>query len=179
MLKEKMVTVEISGYSENEGTREFEILAREEIEKVIDNIDTKEIYKRTFKQADNVGMTGTAFTYIDAQTGEIKTSWIQQNWQEHPWADFKQIWLCTVKIPAFEFENSDILNDEEMEKFEKWQEERDIQGTLEKFVEEQLGKGEFEKRYEDWIDWLAQESEMDWENIKEQLDELYFAVIEK
>ena len=72
-------TVKISGYSRNEGVREFEILDRKELESIIDELDQAEIYRKTFEKAiKHKGTSGYAYTYISAIDGKIGTVWLQQ-----------------------------------------------------------------------------------------------------
>ena len=92
-----MTIVRINGYSSNEQAREFEILDRTKLEELIDNLSTFEIFKDTFKKADSYMHSGTAYTYIDARTGQINTCWLGQNNYNHPWDSFYEIWLCDLK----------------------------------------------------------------------------------
>jgi hypothetical protein len=162
-----MTIVKIAGYSSNEGTREFEILEREKLEELINNLSPFEIYKDTFQKADNYMHSGIAYTYIDARTGMINICWLQSNNFNHPWDSFYEIWLCDLKSGD---QKIDLNTPDNIlaigEEFEKW---REFNGTL----EEMLGEEEYQERYENAIDGEAIEFSFDWENITEQLNELY------
>jgi hypothetical protein len=181
----KNVKVRIDGYSRNEGTRTFEVLSREELEKRIDEIQESEIYeiyKRTFEKAWSYTFTGTAYTYVDARTGELKTSWLQQNHYQHPFDEFYEIVLCTVSSPVEDPYADDLLDctGEEWDEFHDWLKEHDgyvREFFIDKYGEEE-GEKEYQERVENWIDWLANEFDIDWEEVERQLDELYFATVE-
>jgi hypothetical protein len=168
-------TIKISGYSNNEGVREFEILDRKQLESIIDELDQAEIYRKTFDEAKKrEGHSGTAYTYISSIDGKIGTVWLQQNNFNHPWDDFDQIILCRLKTDYqnMDFNNPEYLlaDNEEYEEFGKFE------GTAEDFVAEKFGQEELDERYDNLIDCLATEFGFDWDNIKEQLDHLYACI---
>ena len=159
----------VNGYSRSEGAREFEILDREVLENMIDDLSTSEIFRKTFRMAEGYSHSGTAYTYIDARDGSIHTCWIGQNTMNHPWDSFYEIWLCSLTTGAGAIDLDtpehllDINDDDEMS---RW---REFDGSLREF----LGDEEYEKRMEVAIDWEAIEFGFDWEDIERQLDELY------
>lgn len=164
--------VKISGYSSNEGVREFEILDRKQLESIIDELDQAEIYRRTFEKAKAYeGKTGTAYTFISAIDGKIGTVWLQQNNFFHPWDDFDQIILCRLET---DYQNMDF-NDPEylLADNEEYEEFIEFEGNAEDFIIKKFGQEELNRRYENLVEWLANEFEFDWDNIKEQLDHLY------
>lgn len=163
------VNVRISGYSRNEGSRIFEVLSREEIKKILDELDSSEIYKQTFIKANGYNFSGTAFAYLDVTDGKIKTAWIQSNNFEHPWDSFREIILCTIKSPVEEFTEEDLLDENEMKEFEKVK----YNITVEDFIINKYDKKELYNRIDNVIDCYSQEFKLDWDNIKEQLDNLY------
>jgi len=180
-----MTKVRISGYSSNEGARIFEILDRKELEKKIDEIleevGKDEIYRKTFDKAWGYSFSGTAYTYVDARDGELVTSWLQQNNFLHPWDEFYEIVLCTVSSPVEEPYDDDLLDATEYDEFREWQNETggDVREFfIDKYGEEK-GEKEYQERIDNWIEWLATEFDIDWENIQRQLDELYFAIVEE
>jgi|GEM_PF-2474909 len=182
-----MTKVRISGYSSNEGARIFEILDRKELEKKIDEIleevGKDEIYRKTFDKAWGYSFSGTAYTYVDARDGELVTSWLQQNNFLHPWDEFYEIVLCTVSSPVEEPYDDDLLDTtgKEYDEFHEWQNETggDVREFfIDKYGEEK-GEKEYQERIDNWIEWLATEFDIDWENIQRQLDELYFAIVEE
>jgi len=168
----KMTIVEISGYSRNEGTREFEILDRQEIEKIIDELDSTEIYKKTYTKGYGYYHSGEATCYLDARTGEVKTMWIQSNNFEHPWDSFYKIVLCSLKTGngQLDFQENDLL-DPDSEEYEEFHEQTEF--GLEEFIEQKYGTDELMDRIENAIDYYAQDFYFDIENIKKQLDDLY------
>ncbi len=164
-------TVKRSGYSCNEGVREFEILDRKELESIIDELDQAEIYRKTFEKAiKHKGTSGYAYTYVSAIDGKIGTVWLQQNNFNHPWDDFDQIVLCSIdtNYQSLDFNSPEfLLDDDEQEEF------LDFEGTAEDFVAEKFGQEELDERYENLLDWLATEFQLDYSDIKEQMDRLY------
>lgn len=184
---DKMTKVRIAGYSSNEGSRIFDILSQEELEKRIDEIleeiGKDEIYKKTFDEAWGYSFSGTAYTYVDARDGKLVTSWLQQNNHLHPWDEFYEIVLCTVSSPVEEPYDDDLLDTtgKEYDEFHEWQNETggDVREFfIDKYGEEK-GEKEYQERIDNWIEWLATEFDIDWENIQRQLDELYFAIVEE
>ena len=173
----KMVKVKIHGYSINEGYRIFEILDREELEAKIEELWSFEIYKQTFEKAYGYTFSGTAYTYIDARDGEIHTIWLQANTSQHPFASFYEIVLCSIETPLEGPAPEDLLNDDEYNTFSDWQIEHG--GDVYDFIRETMGNEELDERIDNWIEWLATEFDIDWENIQRQLDELYFAIVEE
>lgn len=165
-----MIKVQISGYSRSEGTREFEILDREALENMIDDLDPADIYRRTFRMADGYSHSGTVYTYIDARDGSIHTCWIGSNSFNHPWDSFYEIWLChlTTGTGAIDLDTVECLLDTgDPDEMKRWWE---FEGSLEEFLGE-----EYEERKENAIEWEASEYSFNWEHIRLQLDELYDA----
>lgn len=154
--------VKIYGMSGQE-SKIFEILSREELESIIENIDFSEIYKRTFAEANGYSHTGTAYTYVDARNGEVKTYWTQNNVFQHPFDSFYEITLCHVDTPV-EFETVDLIDPTSEEYEEFLQSDK----TLEEFLGE-----EYQSRYWDVVDYFSTDFVPNWDRIKEQLDWLY------
>lgn len=169
-----MVKVEIGGYSYQEGTKKFDILDRETLSEILDEINTVEVYRATFQKAENYKHHGgTAYTYIDARDGSLWSSWLGQNTMNHPWDSFYEIWLCklTTGAGAVDLDTEEHLLDlSDLEEMKRW---RDFDGSLKEFLGE-----EYDERMENAIDWLATEYELDWEDINKQLEELYSHQIE-
>ncbi len=166
----KTIRIKVSGYNSNEGSREFEILTRATLEAKIDNLSESEIFGKTFAKANGMSHSGTAYTYIDARTGEIKTSWLGSNSFNHPWDSFYEIWLCTLKTGCgcIDLNTAEmLLSDTECDEF------REFDGSIEDFILKKFGQKELDDRIETAIDWMAQEFYFDQENIQDQLRELY------
>ena len=159
--------IRIAGYSSNEGSRVFEILEREELEKIFDSIDRQEIFRQTFDKARDFRFSGDAYTYVDARNGEIVTRWQQGGAIDHPWDSFYEIVICSLKTPVREFDTNEYLDEKELQKF------YDSDMSLEEFIRTIFGPDEFERRTENIIDFYAEFAGVDWDFIKEQLDNLY------
>lgn len=159
--------IRVSGYSPNEGSRVFEILERGELEKIIDSVDQPEIFCRTFEKAQGYHFSGDAYTFVDARDGKIVTRWQQQGMIDHPWDSFYEVVICSIKTPVVEFDTDAYLDNEEMEKF------CDSYMSLEEFLLTEYGPDEFERRTEAIVDFYSHEFKIDWDFIKEQLDNLY------
>lgn len=164
----------VSGYSVNEGSRTFQVLSRKELEKIIDELDSSEIWERTYEKGEGYRFkSGTAYTYIDARTGEIHTRWLQRNQSLHPWDSFYEIWLCSMETGASWWDFNipeDFLFDTTSEEYEEF---LGFSGSAKEYIIEKYGEEELEERIQNCIDWYADEFRFDWENIKNQLDELY------
>ncbi|MDA8212137.1 MAG: hypothetical protein M0021_09710 [Clostridia bacterium] len=163
--------IKVSGYSANEGTREFEILEREELQTKIDNLSNTEVFRRTFEEARAYRHTGTAYTYIDARSGEIKTCWLGSNTTNHPWDSFYEIWLCSLKTGNGEqnFGVEDLLDTSSAE-YEKYL-ESDL--NAEDFISTKYGADDLAERIENAISWQAVEFYFDEDDIERQIEELY------
>jgi len=168
-----MVKVSIRGYSSNEGKRVFEILERERLEAIIEELDPSEIFQQTFKKAQGYNLSGRAITYLDARNGEIKTYWIQQNTDLHPWDRFYEITLCVVETPVEDPPEDWWWIDDEEEK--EWKES---ELTPQEFIETKYGEEELAERWDAIIDSYAEEFNLDYNNIKTQLDDLYVNSLE-
>ena len=155
----------------NEKIRKFEILEREELEKRIEELETKDIYKMTEDKAGGYTFGGTATTYIEARSGEVYTDWMQQNNSKHPFDDFSEIVLCSVNTPNEGYTSEDLIDDEKDTDWDEWQEENG--GNFEEYIIEKYGKKELEERQENVLNWYAGEFVPDWEFIEKQLNELY------
>lgn len=169
-----MVKVKIPGYNRQEGYRVFEILDREEIEKIIEELDPTEIWYMTYNEGNNWDFTGVAYTYLDVRDGTLHTAWLQQNTMEHPWDSFYQIVLCEMETGDNWW---DFMKPEELLDYDEQGEFWNYDGTLEEFIIEKYGKEELEDRIKNAMDYYAYDFRLDWEDIEEQLDNLYSKVI--
>jgi len=165
----KKVRIRIRGLGYNE-YRSFEILDRQKLNDIIEELDSREIFRKTYEKAQGYSFSGTAYTYIDARGGEIVTSWIQQNNFLHPFDSFYEITLCSIDTPVEDFTHEDLLdpNDEEYQEFI---EQNEL--GIEEFIEKKYGKKELNERIENAIEWYAEDFLIDWIIVKEQLKELY------
>lgn len=159
--------IKIGGYSASEGAREFEILSREEVEDIIDDLSTGDVFRATFERANGMSHSGVAYTYVDARNGEIRTTWLGQGTQNHPWDDFYEVVVCrlTTGAGALDLDNpDDILYS--VDECAVWEE---FGGSLEGF----LGTEEYRRRMEVVVGWECDEFALDHDDISRQLDELY------
>jgi len=165
-----MKKVMVSGYNRSDGKREFEILDKAELEKLIDDLNAFEVYQKTFTEGKGMSHSGTAYTYLDARTGELVSGWLGANNFNHPWDSFYEIWLCSIKTGC-EFPDLNtadmLLNDTEQEDFQ------DYEGSAEDYVLEKHDQKELDDRIDAAIDWLAQEFSPDYDDISRQAKELY------
>jgi hypothetical protein len=153
--------------------REFEILDREVLEEKIEELDAADIYSQTFRKMREYGHSGIAYTYIDARNGEVNTCWLGSGTQNHPFDSFYEIWLCSMKTGdnALDIYTPEMLLDEDEQ--EDYTENYIDEIDVETYIIDKFGKEELEQRIEDLIGVLAVEFDLDYEDIKEQLDELY------
>lgn len=173
-----MLKVRVSGYSSNERARIFEVLDKEELEKKIEELDSREIYRMTYDMAQRYSFSGTAYTYIDAQSGEVVTTWLQQNHELHPFDSFYEIILCSIDTPVMDYTEEDLLSTEE--EYEEYYEYRRKEGKgIEEYLEEKYGEEELNDRIENALDWYADEFSFDEYWIQEQLDSLYRRAVEE
>lgn len=162
--------VKIYGYSQNEGYRVFEILDREQLEEIIDAVDREEIYRQTFEKARRYHFSGDAYTYVDARDGKIVTHWQQKGTFDHPWDSFYEIVICSIATPVRDFETNKYLDTSDKEEMQKFY---DSELDVEDFIRTEYGEEELERRIQNIIDFYACDFGLDFDRIKEQLDNLY------
>ena len=174
----KQISVEVEGYSSQEEPQVFEILSRAEVEKAIEALSHEEIYRAAWNQT-GYECSGTAYAYLDARDGKLKSSWLGANTWNHPFDSFYEIWLCILKTGAGGIDIDDpelLLSDDEQEEFRTYHE-----GYASDFVREKFGEKELEDREETVLDMLAGEYEPDSggndENIEQQVTELYKKIV--
>lgn len=157
-----MVTIKVCG-------KEFEILEKEVLQKIIDGLDKYTVFVPTFIEAYNYFATGKAYTYLDARTGTIRTTWEQQNTSNHPWDDYYRIILCVIETPV-EIETIHWFGDDkEKQEYDKVSHIY----TVEDYIREKYGEEEYNERLENIANYFADEFEFDYEYIQEQLNGLY------
>ncbi len=153
--------------------REFEILDRDVLEEKIEELNETDIYSQTFRKMREYGHSGTAYTYIDARNGEINTCWLGSGTVNHPFDSFYEILLCLLETgdKSLDINTPEMLldKDEQEDYTENYIDEIDV----ETYIIDKFGKEELEQRIEDLIGVLAVEFDLDYEDIKKQLDELY------
>lgn len=167
------VKVKIAGIG-NDGMQEFEILSREKLEELIDELSEAEIYQKTYKEAKDWQLSGNAYTYIDARNGKVVTTWIQQNNYLHPWDNFYEIILCNIGTPTPDIlleDLIDITDDKEYKEFVQYADETG--NKIEDFIIEKYGEEELQERIENIIEYYSLEFSFDFDEIRDQLDELY------
>lgn len=150
--------------------REFEILDRDVLEEKIEELDAADIYSQTFRKMLEYGHSGTAYTYIDARNGNVNTCWLGSGTENHPFDSFYEVWLCKLKTgdQAIDISIPEMLLDED-------EQEDYVDEDVETYIIDKFGKEELEQRMENIIDVLGVEFNLDYDDITEQLDELYNA----
>lgn len=153
--------------------REFEILDREVLEEKIEELDVSDIYSQTFRKMLEYGHSGSAYTYIDARNGDVNTCWLGSGTVNHPFDSFYEILLCLLETgdKSLDINTPEMLLDEDEQ--EDYAENYIDEIDVETYIIDKFGKEELEQRIEDLIGVLAVEFDLDYEDIKEQLDELY------
>jgi len=152
--------------------REFEILDREVLEEKIEELDVSDIYSQTFRKMLEYGHSGSAYTYIDARNGNVNTCWLGSGTENHPFDSFYEIWLCKLETgdQAIDINTPEMLLDEdEQEDYA----ENYVDEDVETYVIDKFGKEELKQRIENIIDVLGVEFNLDYDDITEQLNELY------
>ena len=155
---------------------EIEVLEKEKLENIISNLDRDKVAEKLLKLADGYEFTGTAYIYIDAETGKLEEGWIQQGTSLHPADRITKIVLMDEPTP---FRWEDVLDEviidpasKEYIEYKDWAEKQEWDTDVFTFLEERYGKEEIEKRkalvYEGFIE------NMEWrDDIGEQIDALY------
>jgi hypothetical protein len=153
--------------------REFEILKQNILDEKFETIDEFDVYSRTFRKMREYGHSGTAYTYIDARNGEVNTCWLGSGTQNHPFDSFYEIWLCKLETgdQAIDINTPEMLLDEDEQ--EDYEENYVDEIDVETYVIEKFGKEELKQRIENLIDVLGIEFNFDYDDITEQIDELY------
>lgn len=152
--------------------RKFEILDRDVLEEKIEELNETDIYSQTFRKMREYGHSGTAYTYIDARNGEINTCWLSSGTENHPFDSFYEIWLCKLETgdKSLDINTPEMLLDEdEQEDYA----ENYVDEDVETYVIDKFGKEELKQRIENIIDVLGVEFNLDYDDITEQLNELY------
>lgn len=152
--------------------REFEILDREVLEEKIEELDAADIYSQTFRKMLEYGHSGSAYTYIDARNGDVNTCWLGSGTVNHPFDSFYEILLCLLETgdKSLDINTPEMLLDEdEQEDYA----ENYVDEDVETYVIDKFGKEELKQRIENIIDVLGVEFNLDYDDITEQIDELY------
>ena len=152
--------------------REFEILDREVLEEKIKELDVSDIYSQTFRKMLEYGHSGSAYTYIDARNGDVNTCWLGSGTVNHPFDSFYEILLCLLETgdKSLDINTPEMLLDEdEQEDYA----ENYVDEDVETYVIDKFGKEELKQRIENIIDVLGVEFNLDYDDITEQLNELY------
>ena len=161
----------IPGYSKGEPKKEFDVKEKEEITTILDELDVTEIsdiWEKTYKETLHHDLSGNAYAYIDARTGEIKTSWLQSNTSLHPFDSFYEIVLCSIETPVFKFDEVDLLyNAKEMKQYEE------SQLPIKDFIIKNCGEKDYRERVDNAIIDYKYKFRLDRDNIKDQMDKLY------
>jgi hypothetical protein len=164
------VTIEIE-YGRN-GEKSIFAIDRAVIEELIDDLDAAEVYKIAYEEASGYSFSGTAYAILDVTDGEIFSRWLMQN--NYMMDDFGEIVLCSINTPLETPTENDLLDDEELTEFHKYIDENwNEYNGIEDYIIEKYGDDSLEERKCNYVDWLASEFEIDYNKIKEQLDEVY------
>lgn len=142
------------------------------IEEIIDELDTAEIYKMTYEEALGYSFTGTAYAVLDVKDGKIFARWLMQN--NYLMDGFGEIVLCRINTPLESLTENELLDDGELREFHNYiYDNWDEYSGIEDYIVEKYGNYSLKERKSDYIDWLSSEFELNYESIKEQLDEVY------
>jgi len=169
----KKVTVLINGYGSNEEPSEFEILSRPEIEALLNNLSSSDIYGEAFRQARCLQAFGSVTIYLDVRNGDLVSNWLGSKDFNHPFDSFYEINLCTIKTGCGETElNEDhLLGDSERKEYRQVRRVSYI--SLEGWIASKYGAEELQDRIELAIDSFATNFKLDNLKIEEQLNNLY------
>lgn len=160
---------------------EIEVLERSKLEDIISDLDRDKVAERLLRLADGYEFSGTAYIYVDAETGKLKEGWIQQGTSLHPVDKITKIVVMDESTP---FKWEDVLDEaiidpasKEYVEYKDWTENQEWDTDVFTFLEEKYGKEGLEERksliYEGFID------NMEWrDDIGEQLDALYSMIEE-
>ena len=152
--------------------REVDLMSKNEIEKIIDDLDVVETYKIAYEEANGYSFSGTAYACLDVSDGEIYTKWLQQN--NFTINNFTEVILLRMDTPIDLIGDiNDILNDEEIEEYNNSE-----FYSCEEFVIDKFGEDELEERKINIIEYWASETGLKWDNIQDQIDEIYEDAIE-
>lgn len=196
-VKVLLKTVEINHYNERED--EIEVLDRETLEDIIDNLDMEKISHEAFNEARGHSMSGSIDVEIDARDGEVSIGFSQSNSMTIGYYD-TYIRLFSIRTgdgigDDYKYPNDDkdlftenehIAYYEELEernsRIEDEEEDGEIladyeikDAVIEKFNldEDELLEEYFEVIDAENVDWL-----LDTDEINRQIEELYSHVVE-
>ena len=152
------------------GEKSIFAIDRAAIEELIDDLDAAEVYKIAYEEASGYSFSGTAYAILDVTDGEIFTRWLMQN--NFLMDDFGEIVLCSINTPIETPTENELLSDNELREFHKCVDEHEYR-SIEDYIIEKYGDDSLKERKSDYVDWLASEFVIDYNKIKEQLDEVY------
>ena len=152
------------------GEKSIFAIDRAVIEELIDDLDAAEVYKIAYEEASGYSFSGTAYAILDVTDGEIFSRWLMQN--NYLMDDFGEIVLCSINTPLETPTETDLLDDAELTEFHKYIDEHEYR-SIEDYIIEKYGDDSLKERKSDYVDWLASEFVIDYNKIKEQLDEIY------
>ena len=89
--------------------REVYLLPKEDIEKIVDELDVVDIYKKAYEEGRGYNFSGTAYVLLDCSDGEIFARWLQQN--NFVVNDFTDIVVFKIDTPICEFDDDDLIDD--------------------------------------------------------------------
>lgn len=149
------------------------MINKEKLQEILNGLDFDELAFTLLEVADSYDFTGTAYVFLNVDTGEIGTGWVEQGSFFH---EPNTIILMDEPTP-FRWENvldEDVIDptSQEWSEFENWKEKQEWDTDVFTFLEEKYGKEGLEERkslvYEGFID------NMEWrDDIEEQIDSLY------
>ena len=151
--------------------REVYLLPKEDIEKIVDELEVIDIYKKAYEKGRGYKFSGTAYVILDCSDGKIYTRWLQQN--NFIVNDFTDIVVFGMDTPICEFDDDDLIDNYGSE-MEEWE---NFDGSAEEFIVEKYGEEELENRKENVVDYWATEYGLEWNDIQERIDEMYENVI--
>jgi hypothetical protein len=152
------------------GEKSIFAIDRAVIEELIDDLDAAEVYKIAYEEASGYSFSGTAYAILDVTDGEIFSRWLMQN--NFLMDGFGEIVLCSINTPLETPTENDLLDDAELTEFHKYIDEHEYR-SIEDYIIEKYGDDSLKERKSDYVDWLASEFVIDYNKIKEQLDEVY------
>lgn len=152
------------------GEKSIFAIDRAVIEELIDDLDAAEVYKIAYEEASGYSFSGTAYAILDVTDGEIFSRWLMQN--NFLVDDFGEIVLCSINTPIETPTENELLSDNELREFHNYIDEHEYR-SIEDYIIEKYGDDSLKERKSDYVDWLASEFEIDYNKIKEQLDEVY------
>lgn len=141
------------------------------IEKKIEGINVSKLYKKLYKKAMEHPLPGITVEYFDIKAGKTGSTWLPHNIFKDLWGSLNRIMLCSINTPVEKFTAKEILDEYDQED-ESYYNQKDIIDVYD-WICFKYGIKTLNARIENVVKHYADNFQLDWKSIKNQLDNIY------